>query len=135
MKSKMAAQTVKIRFEGKYTTHSVKANKSIDITFKMPYTELTNYIGTIQMLNENVTVAGKIGGDKKPLKFGTFMVHNISVDRDGQGTLKFNSQLDFIESANINELAERNEEPLIIMLKADIEDLTDDDETEEEDEV
>jgi hypothetical protein len=123
-------QTVKIKFEGKYTTHSVKANKSIDITFKMPYTELTNYIGTIQMLNENVTVAGKIGSDKKPLKFGVFMVHNISVDRDGQGTLKFNSQLDFIDSANINELAERNDEPLVIFLKADIEDVTEDEEEE-----
>lgn len=113
-------ETVKLKFEAKYTTHTVKANKAVDITFKMPYTELTQYIGSIQMLNENVTVAAKIGSDKKPNKLGTFMITNISVDRDGQGTLKVNSQLDYVESKSINELASRNDEPMFLFLKADI---------------
>lgn len=113
-------ETVKVKTEAKYVSHDVKANKSVNITFKMPYSELTNYIQTIQMLNENVTVAGKIGTDKKPYKLGTFMVQSIGVDRDGQGTIKFNSQLDFVDSAAINELAGRNDEPLSLLLKADI---------------
>lgn len=116
-------ETVKLKFEAKYATHTVKANKAVDVTFKMPYTELTQYIGSIQMLNENVTVASKIGPDKKPNKLGTFMISNISVDRDGQGTLKFNSQLDFVEPDNINQMASRNDEPMILFLKADIEDI------------
>lgn len=115
------AQTVKVKTESKYMNHSVKANKSIDILFKMPYSELSQYIQTIQMLNENVTLAGKIGSDKKPLLLGTFMVNNINVDRDGEGKIKFNSQLDYVESENINELANRNEEPLVLLMKADIE--------------
>lgn len=131
-------EVVKIKTEGKYATHSVKANKSIDMTFKMPYTELRNYIGVIQMLNENVLVAGKIGSDKKPMKFGTFMVSGISVDRDGQGTVKFNSQLDFVDTNGINELAIRNDEPLVIMLKAEVdveyEEGEDPEQEEEEDE-
>jgi hypothetical protein len=125
-------ETIKIKFEAKYQNHSVKANKSVDMSFKMPYSELTNYIQSIQMLNENVTVAGKIGSDKKPAVLGTFMVHAINVDRDGQGTLKINSMLDYVESKNINELAERNEEPLQLFLKAEID--TDEDEDEDEDE-
>lgn len=129
-------EIVKLKFEGKYATHSVKANKSVDMTFKLPYTELKNYIGSIQMLNENVTVAGKIGSDKKPMVFGTFMVHNIAVDRDGQGTLKLNSQLDFVDANSINDLAVRNDEPLIILLKAeiDVEDDSDEDPDDEDEE-
>jgi hypothetical protein len=113
-------ETVKIKTESKYVSHGVKSNKSIDILFKMPYSELVNYIQSIQMLNENITVAGKIGADKKPIKLGTFMLNNITIDRDGEGKIKFNSQLDFVESQNINELANRNDEPLILFLKAEI---------------
>lgn len=113
-------ETVKIKTEANYVSHGVKSNKSIDIHFKMPYSELTNYIQSIQMLNENITVAAKIGADKKPMKLGTFMLQNLNIDRDGEGKLKFNSQLDFVDSASISELASRNEEPLTLLLKADI---------------
>lgn len=127
--------TVKLKSEGKYVDHSVKANKALTLQFKMPYAELTNYIQSIQMLNENVTVAVKIGADKKPLILGTFMVHNLNIDRDGEGKIKFNSLLEHINANHVNTLAERNDEPLHILLKADIdvdddddEDLPDDDE-------
>jgi len=127
------AVEVKIKVEGKYSTHSVKANKNVDVTFKIPYSELTEYIKTIQMLNENVIIAGKIGSDKKPLKLGTFMVSAINIDRDGQGTFKINTQLDFANADHLNELATRTDEPLIIFMKANIE-LEDDQEEDTEDE-
>jgi len=123
-------QVIKVKTEGRYTSHNVKANKSIDVTFKMPYTELTNYIQSLQMLNEDVTLAGKIGADKKPLKLGIFMVQKVTVDNDGEGTIKFNSQLDYVEPKNINELASRNDEPLFIFMKATID--IDESELEEE---
>lgn len=116
-------QTIKLRFEAKYLNHSVKGqNKVIDIVFKMPYSELTQYVQTLQLLNENITVAGKIGADKKPVSLGTFMLNNLNIDRDGEGKIKFNSQLDYINAEAVNALASRNDEPLIMMLKADIED-------------
>lgn len=111
---------IKVRTEGSYLNHNVKANKSIDVVLKAPYSELTNYIQTIQMLNENVEVGAKIGSDK-PIKLGTFMISSISVDRDGEGKIKLNSQLDYVDSNSINELANRNDEPLKIMFKAQIE--------------
>lgn len=113
-------RTVQVRTEGQYFNHSVKQNKAVDITFKMPYTELTNYIRSIQMLNENVTLGAKIGADKKVQTLGTFMIHNVRVDGDGEGTIRFNSQLDFVNLKIINELALRNEEPLQVFLKAQI---------------
>lgn len=113
-------EVVKIKFEAKYVSHDVKQNKSINLNFKMPYSELSQYIQTIQMLNENITLAGKIGSDKKPIKLGMFSLNQIVIDRDGEGKIKFNSQLDFVDSASINELANRNDEPLIMLLRADI---------------
>jgi hypothetical protein len=129
-------ETIKLKFEGKYVDHNVKANKAVNLQFKMPYTELVNYIQSIQMLNENVTVGVKIGADK-PITLGTYMVFNINVDRDGEGKLKLNSQLDFIEGNALNELATRSDEPLSILLKAEIDTEENDEENsddEEEDE-
>jgi hypothetical protein len=113
-------EVVKIKFEGQYINHDVKANKAVNVQFKMPYSELSQYIQTIQMLNENVTAAVKIGADKKPILLGTYMVHNINVDRDGEGKIKFNSQLDAVDANALNDLAMRNDEPLMVMLKANI---------------
>jgi hypothetical protein len=48
------------------------------------------------------------------------MITNISVDRDGQGTMRFNSLLDHVESPALNDLASRNDEPMVLFLKADI---------------
>lgn len=130
-------QTIKLKTEGQYVNHGVKANKAIDVVFKMPYAELTNYIKSIQLLNENVTVAAKIGSDKKILKLGVFMIQSINIDRDGEGKIKFNSQLDHVDADAINELASRNDEPLTVLLKADIdvedaEDAEDDDEEDDQ---
>ena len=114
-------EVIKLKIEGNYKTHSVKSNKAVDVTFQLPYSELINYIKSLQMLNENVTVAGKIGADKKPIKLGTFMIKNLNIDNDGEGKLKLNSLLDHIDSGNLNEIAERSDEPLMLLLKAEVE--------------
>src|SRR5690606_37656248 len=107
--------------------------KSVNVQFKMPYTELTNYIQSVQMLNENVTVAARIGADKKPIKLGSYQINTINIDRDGECKLKFNSQLDFVDASNLNELAGRTDEPLMVLMKANID--IDDDDLEEEEET
>jgi hypothetical protein len=101
--SKMAEQIIKFKAIGDYNGHSVKTNKAVDLGFKFPYDEMTNYIKLIQLLNENVEIAVKMG-DEKPMKLGTFMIKNIGIDHDGQGTVKFNSQLDFVEADALNKL-------------------------------
>lgn len=127
-------EVIQIKTEGRYHNHGVKQNKNIDIQFKLPYAELTNYIQSIQMLNENVTLGGRIGADKKVNTLGSFMIHSVKIDGDGEGTIKFNSQLDFANLEVINELAIRNDEPFELFLKAEIdtEDLQNDEESEDE---
>jgi hypothetical protein len=125
-------QTVKLKFEGQYSNHNVKANKAVSLVFKMPYTELSNYVQSLQMLNENVIFAIKLSADK-PKKIGSFMIKNLNIGGDGAGTLKLDSMLDYVEPGILNELATRSDEPLFIMLKATIED--DEEPEEDEDEI
>lgn len=125
---------VSIKTEAEYFNHGVKANRSIDIVFKTPYSELVNVIKSLQMLNENVIVGARIGTDK-PIRLGSFMVKNLNIDNDGEAKLKLNSQTDFVELGNINELVTRSDEPLTLLLKAEIEEEdNEEDEDEEEDE-
>lgn len=120
---------VKVITEGVYVSHGVKKNKSIDLVIKAPYSELRNYIQTIQMLNENVDVSVKIGSDK-PVLLGSFMISNINVDNDGEGKVRLNSQLDFVNANEINTLASRSDEPLKVLFKCKIDS---EDESEESD--
>ena len=124
-------EEVKIKTEGQYNGHSVKASKSVDVNFKVPYSELTSYIQSIQMLNENVEVIARIGSDK-PLRLGSFMINNINIGNDGEGKIRLNSQLDFVDSDAISQLANRNDEPLKLLFKAQIESEDEDEEEEAE---
>lgn len=114
--------TAKTKFEGKYAKHDVKANKAVNVEFKAPYSELPNCVPALTMLNENTEVAVKIGADKKPLKLGVFLITGVNFGRDGDSTLKLQSQTDSVELDTLNLLVERSDEPLFILLKADIDD-------------
>lgn len=122
-------ETVKIKCVGKYKNHSIRANKNVDVTFDCNYDELVNYIQLSQLLNENVDITVKIEKNK-PFKLGMFMVKEIKINSDGSGTLRFNSQLDYVEANNLNLLSG---ELLQLLFKADIEidDESDEDEDEE----
>lgn len=120
---------VSVKVVGKYHGHNIKPNKSVDLTFVVAYDELTNYIKLVQMLNENVTIFSKLNSEK-PKRLGMFMIKAINIDHDGQGTLKFNSQFDYVEADNLNRLIG---EQLQIMFKATIEcEEEEDDEDDEE---
>lgn len=92
---------LKTRSLAKYNGHSIKTNKAVDLGLKFSYEELPNYIKLIQFLNENVTITIK-RGDQKPQKLGTFMVKEIKIDHDGEGIIKFNSMLDYVEADELN---------------------------------
>lgn len=110
-------ELVKIKCIGKYKTHSIRANKNVDIAFECNYDELSNYVLLSQMLNENVDISIRIEKNK-PFKLGMFMVKEIRINSDGSGLLRFNSQLDYVESNNLNILSG---ELLQIAFRAEIE--------------
>lgn len=117
----MAEQKTRlVRFSaiGKYKGHSIRDNKAVDLTLVFMYSELPDYIKCIQLLNENVLVGVKVG-DEKPFKLGSFMIKSIGIDHDGQGTIKFNSMLDYAEANNINLIV--GEEQFKVLFKAEIE--------------
>lgn len=122
-------EKVKVKAVGKYNGHSIKANKTVDLKLKFAYDELVNYIRLVQLLNENVTIKVKQSG-KKSMNLGIFMVKQINVSHDGEGSLTFNSMLDYAEADKINKLA--NDDLFQVIFEAEIEDTEEDSEDGEE---
>ena len=92
---------VKIKEVVTYAGHSLKANGAVDFTLKAAYSELTNTIQMMQMLNNDVDIKAKLPGSK-PMKLGMFRIKQIQVDGDGESILKFNGLNDYIEMDNLN---------------------------------
>lgn len=107
-----------------YGGHSLKASGSVDLTLKAGYSELTNSIKLMQMLNNDVSIKAKVPGGK-PMKLGQFRIKQIIIDGDGESVLKFNGLSDYIEMDNLNMLPlstdDNKEFVILILMEADIE--------------
>lgn len=119
------AKKVKTKAVASYNGHSIKTNKNVDLAFKFRYDELTNYIQLIQYLNEDVDIVAKVG-DEPAKKLGSFRVKEIKIDNDGEGIVKFNSMLDFVNADDINALV--GTELIKVLFTAEIEEAEEDDE-------
>lgn len=118
----MSEMTVKVKEVVKYGGHSLSANGSVNFTLKASYSELTNTIQMMQMLNNDVIIKAKLPASK-PMKLGMFRIKQIVIDGDGESTLKFNGLNDYIEMDNLNLLplnSDDNKE-FAIMMEAEIE--------------
>ncbi len=113
---------VKIKEVVTYAGHSLKANGAVDFTLKAAYSELTNSIQMMQMLNNDVDIKAKLPGHS-PMKLGQFRIKQIVVDGDGESVLKFNGLNDYIEMDNLNLLPLNNEDnkEFQILAEAEIE--------------
>lgn len=122
---------IKVREIVKYGGHSLSANGSVNFTLKASYSELTNSIKLMQMLNNDVSIKSKAPGGKA-MKLGIFRVKQIIIDGDGESVLKFNGLNDYIEMDNLNLLplsTDENKE-FAVLMEAEIED--EESETDEE---
>lgn len=113
---------VKVKEVVKYGGHSLSANGSVNFTLKAQYSELSNTIKLMQMLNNDVSIKAKIPGDS-PMKLGFFRVKQIIIDGDGESTIKFNGLNDYIEMDNLNLLPLNSDEnkEFVVLMEADIE--------------
>ena len=118
----MSEMTIKVREVVKYGGHSLSANGSVNFTLKASYSELTNSIQAMQMLNNDVIIKAKLPAGK-PMKLGMFRIKQIIVDGDGESILKFNGLNDYIEMDNLNLLPLNNDDnkEFVIMMEAEIE--------------
>lgn len=114
--------TIKVKEVVKYGGHSLSANGSVNFTLKASYSELTNTIQMMQMLNNDVFIKAKLPAGK-PMKLGMFRIKQIIVDGDGESTLKFNGLNDYIEMDNLNLLplnSDDNKE-FVVLMEAEVE--------------
>lgn len=102
-----------------YNGHSVKSSGAVDLNLKADYSELGRYVQLLQMLNNDIKVAVKLNGEKKPLKLGMFRLKQLSVQHDGEGKISLNSTTDFVEVDLLNRLV--TDERFIVRCTADIE--------------
>ena len=112
----------KVKEVVRYNGHSLSANGSVNFNLKASYSELTNTIQMMQMLNNDVTIKAKLPAGK-PMKLGVFRIKQIIIDGDGESTLKFNGLNDYIEMDNLNLLPLNNDDnkEFVIMMEAEIE--------------
>ena len=113
---------IKVKQVVKYGGHSLSANGSVNFTLKAAYSELVNTIQAMQMLNNDVVIKAKVPGSK-PMKLGMFRIKQITVDGDGESTIKFNGLNDYIEMDNLNILPTNGDENKMftVMMEADVE--------------
>lgn len=121
------SQTVKVKEVVSYGGHSISANGSVNLTLKAKYSELVNTIQAMQLLNNDINIKAKVAGTKA-VRLGMFRLKNVTIDGDGESTIKFNGLSDYIEVDKLNTLPTRDSEnPLFnIMMEAEIEEEDDD---------
>ena len=113
---------LKVKEVVKYGGHSLSANGSVNFTLNAQYSELTNTIMLMQMLNNDVNIKAKIPNEK-PMKLGHFRIKQIIIDDDGESKIKFNGLSDYIEMDNLNLLPLNSDEnkQFVVLMEADIE--------------
>lgn len=113
---------IKVKEVVKYDGHSLSANGSVNFNLKAAYSELTNTISLMQMLNNDVNIKAKVPGGK-PMKLGSFRVKQIVIDGDGESKIKFNGLNDYIEMDNLNLLPLNSDEnkEFVVLMEAEIE--------------
>lgn len=116
-------KTIKVKEIVQYNGHSLRANGSVNLSVKAMYSELTNSICMMQMLNNDVDLKARIGNNK-PIHLGYFRIQEIKVDGDGESTIKFNGISDNIEMDNLNSLPlnDADVKQFAILAVADVDD-------------
>lgn len=94
---------VTVKMISSYNGHSIKQNGNVDVALKCTYGELVNAVQCVQLLNNDISLAVKLP-DEKPFKLGTFRLKELKIDNDGESVVKFNSQVSFVETDNLNRL-------------------------------
>lgn len=115
-------KAIKVKEVVTYNGHNLSANGAVNLTLNATYSELTNTIKVMQMLNNDVTIKAKIPGEKG-IKLGIFRIKQINIDGDGESKLKFNGLSDYIEMDNLNSLPLNSDDnrEFIILMEAEIE--------------
>lgn len=124
---------LKVKELVQYKGHSLSANGSVNFTLKAQYSSLPSTIKLMAMLNNDISVKAKLPG-KKPMKLGSFRIKQITIDGDGESTIKFNGLNDYIEMDNLNILPTNGEDSkeFVVLMETDAEVETEEESNDEE---
>lgn len=119
---------IKVKEVVTYGGHSLSANGSVNLTLKSGYSELSNSVKLLQMLNNDVNIKAKVPGGKG-MKLGMFRVKQVVIGGDGESQLKFNGLSDYIEMDNLNllPLSSDDNKEFVILMEAEIEEEDEED--------
>lgn len=114
--------------------YSISANGVANVTFKSKYGELVNTVNMLQLLNNDIDVTAFVPGEK-PSKVARFMrIKNISVDGDGEQTVKLQGVSEFVDVEELSKLPFKNAEipEFKVQFVSDVEVESDEDDDEDE---
>lgn len=98
---------VKSMVVAQYKGHSLNENGSVNLSFKFKYDQLVNVIQLTQMFSNDIIISVKMP-EVNPLKLGMFRLKGISIDGDGESTVKFNGLSDYVEVNNLNDIVTKD---------------------------
>lgn len=112
---------VKIKEVMSYNGHSVSNRGIVKLSLKAAYSELSNSVQALQMLNEDVNVQIKMH-DEKPFALGSFMIDNFNVNSAGEQVVKLRSVSSLVEIDRLNDLIPLDSDDNVfgVMMKASI---------------
>lgn len=113
---------VRVKQFAQYATHSTTSKGIVNLTVKSSYSNLSQTIKLLQMLNNDITLKAKVGRNK-PFVIGTFRIKDIVVDGDGESKIKFTSILDYVNASRITDLIMIDEDikEFVLMSECNIE--------------
>ena len=103
-----------------YKAHSVNAKGVVKLTVSIAYTDLSDAVKLLQLLNGDVNVKAKFGNEK-PIKIGSFQIDKFVVDRDGNVKLTFNSSTDYVELDMIANLITDDDSTFVLGCDGEVE--------------
>ena len=115
---------IKVKQLVEYNGHGLRANGSVDLNFKVKYSNLVNTIQLMQLLNNDITIKAKVSN--KVTRLGIFRIKNVVIDGDGESKIKLIGLSDYIEMDELNNLPLSNEDSkeFYVMYEADVEEET-----------
>lgn len=119
-------KTIKAKLSGQYNGHNILRNGGVNIRFTFGYSEISEYVKFLQILNQNISLKVKL--DDEIIDLGTFTIKAIKVSGDGECTVTFDSEVDSCKLTHVSDLIGAQ---LFISATASIE-LEDDEEYEDE---
>ena len=115
------SKTIKIKTIGRYNGHSFKPTGAVELKLKMSYDELIDYYYQLPLLRSvDTTIITKVEAEPAQ-QLGTFMLKSFMMDHDGEGTVTFNSQYDFVEANALNDLVGKKDSIIKLLFRAEIE--------------